>query len=47
MTIFARLVIGGQGVAMMTEMCGSSNSTTKRELRWQPAYGSSTSRRAA
>ena len=36
----ARLVIGEQGVAMMTEMRGSSNAKAKRELGWQPAYGS-------
>ena len=36
----ARLVIGEQGVAMMTEMRGSSNAKTRRELRWQPAYAS-------
>ena len=36
----ARLVIGEQGVAMMTEMRGSSNAKAKRELAWQPSYGS-------
>jgi nucleoside-diphosphate-sugar epimerase len=36
----ARLVIGEQGVAMMTEMRGSSNAKAKRELGWQPVYSS-------
>ena len=36
----ARLVIGEQGVAMMTEMRGSSNAKARRELGWQPAFGS-------
>ena len=36
----ARLVIGEQGVAMMTEMRGSSNAKAKRELGWQPSYSS-------
>jgi nucleoside-diphosphate-sugar epimerase len=36
----ARLVIGEQGVAMMTEMRGSSNAKSKRELGWLPEYAS-------
>jgi 2-alkyl-3-oxoalkanoate reductase len=36
----ARLLVGEQGVAMMTEMRGSSNAKAKRELGWQPAYSS-------
>jgi nucleoside-diphosphate-sugar epimerase len=36
----ARLVVGEQGVAMMTEMRGSSNAKAKRELGWQPRYAS-------
>lgn len=36
----ARLVIGEQGVAMMTEMRGSSNEKAKRELGWRPTYPS-------
>jgi nucleoside-diphosphate-sugar epimerase len=36
----ARLVIGEQGVAMMTQMRGSSNAKAKRELGWQPVYAS-------
>jgi nucleoside-diphosphate-sugar epimerase len=36
----ARLMIGEQGVAMMTEMRGSSNAKAKRELGWQPIWPS-------
>jgi nucleoside-diphosphate-sugar epimerase len=36
----ARLVIGEQGVAMMTEMRGSSNAKARRDLGWQPSYAS-------
>jgi nucleoside-diphosphate-sugar epimerase len=36
----ARLVIGEQGVAMMTEMRGSSNEKAKRELGWRLIYPS-------
>jgi nucleoside-diphosphate-sugar epimerase len=36
----ARLVIGEQGVAMMTAMRGSSNERAKRELGWRLAYPS-------
>ena len=36
----ARLVIGEQGVAMMTEMRGSSNAKAQRELDWQPSFTS-------
>ncbi|HEV3407886.1 MAG TPA: NAD(P)-dependent oxidoreductase [Gaiellaceae bacterium] len=36
----ARLVIGEQGVAMMTEMRGSSNEKAKRELGWRPRHAS-------
>jgi nucleoside-diphosphate-sugar epimerase len=36
----ARLAIGEQGVAMMTEMRGSSNAKAKRELSWEPRYAS-------
>ena len=36
----ARLVIGEQGVAMMTQMRGSSNQKAKRELSWHPMYAS-------
>jgi 2-alkyl-3-oxoalkanoate reductase len=36
----ARLIIGEQGVAMMTESRGSSNAKAKRELDWQPAWPS-------
>ena len=36
----ARLVVGEQGIAMMTEMRGSSNAKAKRELGWQPVYAS-------
>jgi nucleoside-diphosphate-sugar epimerase len=36
----ARLIIGEQRVAMMTESRGSSNAKAKRELDWQPAWPS-------
>ncbi|HSL66485.1 MAG TPA: NAD-dependent epimerase/dehydratase family protein, partial [Gaiellaceae bacterium] len=36
----ARLLVGEQGVAMMTEMRGSSNARAKRELGWQPGFAS-------
>ena len=36
----ARLVIGEQGVAMMTESRGSSNAKAKRELEWRPTWPS-------
>jgi 2-alkyl-3-oxoalkanoate reductase len=36
----ARFAIGEQGVAMMTEMRGSSNAKAKRELSWEPRYAS-------
>jgi nucleoside-diphosphate-sugar epimerase len=36
----ARLIIGEQGLAMMTESRGSSNAKAKRELDWQPAWPS-------
>jgi len=36
----ARLLIGEQGVAMMTEMRGSANGKAKRELGWHPLYAS-------
>jgi 2-alkyl-3-oxoalkanoate reductase len=36
----ARLIIGEQGVAMMTESRGSSNAKAKRELDWRPAWPS-------
>ena len=36
----ARLIIGAQGVAMMTEMRGSSNAKAKRELGCQALYAS-------
>ena len=36
----ARLVIGEQGVAMMTDMRGSSNEKAKRELGWRLTYPS-------
>jgi len=39
-TWMARLLIGKAGVSMMTENRGGSNAKAKRELRWQPAYGS-------
>jgi nucleoside-diphosphate-sugar epimerase len=39
-TFAARLVIGEQGVAMMTQMRGSSNQKAKRELSWHPVYAS-------
>jgi 2-alkyl-3-oxoalkanoate reductase len=35
-----RLVIGNQGLAMMTESRGGSNAKAKRELGWQPAFAS-------
>jgi nucleoside-diphosphate-sugar epimerase len=37
-TWLARLMIGEHGVAMMTEMRGSSNAKAKRELEWQPVW---------
>jgi nucleoside-diphosphate-sugar epimerase len=36
----ARILAGKLGVAMMTEMRGSSNAKAKRELGWQPRYAS-------
>lgn len=36
----ARLLVGEQGVAMMTEMRGSSNARAKHELGWQPGFAS-------
>lgn len=36
----ARLMVGDLGIAMMTTMRGVSNEKAKRELGWQPAYGS-------
>ena len=36
----ARLLTGSAGVAMMTEVRGSSNAKAKRELGWQPTYAS-------
>jgi nucleoside-diphosphate-sugar epimerase len=36
----ARLVIGEQGVAMMTESRGSSNAKAKHELEWRPTWPS-------
>ncbi len=36
----ARLLIGEQGVSMMTEVRGSSNDKAKSELGWRPAYRS-------
>ncbi|MGH8893416.1 MAG: NAD-dependent epimerase/dehydratase family protein, partial [Actinomycetes bacterium] len=36
----ARPLIGQQGMSMMTRARGSSNAKARRELRWQPAYGS-------
>ncbi len=39
-TWFARLLIGEQGIAMMTEMRGSSNERAKRELGWQLLFPS-------
>lgn len=36
----ARPLIGAHGVAMMTEMRGSSNAKAKRELGWAPTYPS-------
>jgi hypothetical protein len=36
----ARFVIGEAGVSMMTAVRGSSNAKAKRELGWQPQYGS-------
>ena len=36
----ARMLIGEQGVAMMTEMRGASNEKAKRELGWRPAWPS-------
>jgi 2-alkyl-3-oxoalkanoate reductase len=36
----ARLMIGEFGVAMMTEMRGSSNEKAKRELDWRPSWSS-------
>src|SRR4051794_7475501 len=35
-----RLVIGNQGLAMMTESRGGSNTKAKRELGWEPAFAS-------
>jgi 2-alkyl-3-oxoalkanoate reductase len=35
-----RLVVGEQGVSMMTEVRGASNAKAKRELGWQPRYPS-------
>ncbi len=36
----ARMLIGEHGIAMMTEMRGSSNEKAKRELGWRPAWPS-------
>jgi nucleoside-diphosphate-sugar epimerase len=36
----ARLLVGEQGVVMMTESRGASNAKAKRELGWRPAYPS-------
>ena len=36
----AKLLIGENGVRMMTEIRGSSNAKAKRELGWQPTYPS-------
>ena len=36
----ARLVIGEQGIAMMTKSRGASNAKAKRDLGWQPAWPS-------
>ena len=36
----ARLAIGEQGVAMMTQARGSSNARARRELGWEPVYAS-------
>lgn len=36
----ARLMIGEQGIAMMTEMRGSSNAKAKEELGWRPDWPS-------
>jgi 2-alkyl-3-oxoalkanoate reductase len=36
----ARMLIGEQGIAMMTEMRGASNEKAKRELGWRPAWPS-------
>ena len=35
-----RLVVGDQGVSMMTAVRGASNAKAKRELGWQPRYPS-------
>jgi nucleoside-diphosphate-sugar epimerase len=35
-----RLVIGEHGVSMMTQVRGASNAKAKRELNWQPVWGS-------
>ena len=35
-----RLVVGNQGLAMMTESRGGSNAKAKRELGWKPVFAS-------
>ena len=35
-----RLVVGNQGLAMMTESRGGSNAKAKRELGWEPVFAS-------
>ena len=35
-----RLFAGEAGVVMMTELRGASNAKAKRELGWEPRYGS-------
>jgi len=39
-TWLARLMVGEQGISMMTQTRGSSNAKAKRVLGWQPAYPS-------
>ena len=36
----ARMIVGEQGIAMMTEMRGASNEKAKRELGWRPTWSS-------
>ena len=36
----ARLVVGGHGVAIMTQTKGASNAKARRELGWEPRYAS-------
>src|SRR3954447_4898222 len=38
--VVARLIVGENGVRMMTAIRGSSNAKAKRELGWSPAYPS-------